>query len=161
MKNTPTKTIAPMKSMNSLNLPTSLPLNNQPIPSTPSTGSITLIDSDHPETVLDQLCFVESQLKGLLEHKEHLLDQLSEASDNGLLDDYRNIGNEKQIVWEGLTLTHASRSKKVYADEIVEKLQAVKDSIAEEIKLIEYEATRRRQFTKKITEYWTLKLGAQ
>jgi hypothetical protein len=79
----------------------------------------------------------------------------------GLLDDYRNIGNEKQIVWEGLTLTHASRSKKVYADEIVEKLQAVKDSIAEEIKLIEYEATRRRQFTKKITEYWTLKLGAQ
>ena len=93
--------------------------------------------------------------------KEQLLDQLDEANENGLLDEYRNIGNEKQIVWEGLTLTHASRSKKVYADEIVEQLQAVKDSIAEEIKLIEFEATRLRQFTKETSEYWILKLGAQ
>lgn len=111
--------------------------------------------------MLDQLAFVQGQVKNFENFKQQLLDQLDEANENGLLDEYRNIGNEKQIVWEGLTLTHASRSKKVYADEIVEKLQAVKDSIAEEIKLIEYEATRRRQFTKKTTEYWKLTLGAQ
>ena len=111
--------------------------------------------------MLDQLAFVQGQLKNIENFKQQLLDQLDAANENGLLDEYRNIGNEKQIVWEGLTLTHASRSKKVYDDEIVEKLQAVKDSIAEEIKLIEYEATRSLQFTKKTTEYWTLKLGAQ
>lgn len=135
--------------------------SNQQIPLTPSTGSITLPAVDNIETLLDQLAFVQGQLKNIENFKQQLLDQLDEANENGLLDEYRNIGNENQIVWEGLTLTHASRSKKVYADEIVEKLQAVKDSIAEEIKLIEYEATRRRQFTKKTTEYWTLKLGAQ
>lgn len=135
--------------------------NDQQTPLTPSTGSITLPAVDNIETLLDQLAFVQGQLKNIENFKQQLLDQLDEANENGLLDEYRNIGNEKQIVWEGLTLTHSSRSKKVYADEIVEKLQAVKDSIAEEIKLIEYEATRRRQFTKKTTEYWTLKLGAQ
>ncbi len=97
----------------------------------------------------------------MLDFKEQLLDQLAEADENGLLDDYRNVSNDKQIVWEGMTLTQASRSKKVYADEVTEKLQAVKDSIAEEIKLIEYEATRLGHFTKKTTEYWTLRLGAQ
>lgn len=140
---------------------TSNKLSDQQTLLTPSTGSITLPAVDNIETLLDQLAFVQGQLKNIENFKQQLLDQLDAANENGLLDEYRNIGNEKQIVWEGLTLTHASRSKKVYDDEIVEKLQAVKDSIAEEIKLIEYEATRSLQFTKKTTEYWTLKLGAQ
>lgn len=86
----------------------------------------------------------------MLEHKEHLLDQLTEAAENGQLDEYRNIGNEKQIVWEGLTITQASRTTKIFADDV-----------KKQIDLIKYEATRLGQFTKKTTEYWTLKLGAQ
>ena len=125
-------------------------LSNQQTPLTPSTGSITLISADHPETVFEQLAFVEHQLKGLLEHKEHLLDQLSEAAENGQLDDYRNIGNEKQIVWEGLTITQASRTTKTFADDV-----------KKQIDLIKYEATRLGQFTKKTTQYWKLTLGAQ
>ena len=129
---------------------TNCSLPNQPTESTPSIGSITLISSDHPETVFEQLAFVEHQIKGLLEHKEHLLDQLTEAAENGQLDDYRNIGNEKQIVWEGLTMTQASRTTKIFADDV-----------KKQIDLIKYEATRLGQFTKKTTEYWTLRLGAQ
>ncbi len=129
---------------------TNCSLKNQPTELIPSTGSITLISAEDPETVLDQLAFVESQLKGLIAHKEHLLDQLSEAAENGRLDDYRNIGNEKQIVWEGLTITQASRTTKTFADDV-----------KKEIKRIEYEATRLGHFTKKTSEYWTLKLGAQ
>ena len=129
---------------------TSNKLSNQQTQLTPSTGSITLISSDHPETVFEQLAFVEHQLQGLLEHKEHLLDQLTEAAENGHLDDYRNVGNEKQIVWEGLTITQASRTTKTFADDV-----------KKQIDLIKYEATRLGQFTKKTTQYWTLRLGAQ
>ena len=140
---------------------TNCSLKNQPTLSTPLTGSITLPKADSVEALLDQLEFVQGQLKNINAFKEQLLDQLAEADANGLLDDYRNVSNEKQIVWEGMTLTQASRSKKIYDDEIVEQLQAVKDSIAEETKLIEFEATRLRKFTKETSEYWILKLGAQ
>lgn len=125
-------------------------LQNQPTPLTPSIGSLTQISAEDPETVLEQLAFVEHQIKGLLDHKEHLLDQLSEAAENGQLDDYRNIGNEKQIVWEGLTITQASRTTKTFADDV-----------KKQIDLIKYEATRLGQFTKKTTQYWKLTLGAQ
>jgi len=129
---------------------TNCSLPNQPTELIPSTGSITQISAEDPETVLEQLAFVEPQLKGLIAHREHLLDLLSEAAENGRLDDYRNIGNEKQIVWEDLTITQASRTTKTFADDV-----------KKQIDLIKYEATRQGQFTKKTTQYWTLNLAAQ
>lgn len=98
---------------------------------------------------MDQLAIIQGQLKHLNHWKEQLLDQLSEAADNGLLDDYRNIENENQIVWDELTITRASRTTKTFNDEV-----------KQEIKNIEYEATRLGHFTKNTKEYWTLKVGA-
>ena len=86
----------------------------------------------------------------MLNFKEQLLDQLAEAGENGSLDDYRNVSNDKQIVWEGMTLTQASRTTKTFADDV-----------KKEIDLIKFEATRLHRFTKKTTEYWIVKLGAQ
>ena len=96
------------------------------------------------------MSFVQAQLKSLNDFKQQLLDQLAEADENGLLDDYRNVSNDKQIVWEGMTLTQASKTTKTFADDV-----------KKEIKQIEYEATRLGHFTKKTTESWTLRLGAQ
>ena len=117
---------------------------------TPLTGSITLPKADSVETLLDQLEFVQGQLKNINAFKEQLLDQLAEADANGLLDDYRNVSNEKQIVWEGMTLTQTSKTTKTFSDDV-----------KKEIKRVEYEATRLGHFTKKTSEYWTLRLGAQ
>ena len=125
-------------------------LKNQPTLSTPSTGSITLPKPDSVEALLDQLEFVQGQLKNINSFKEQLLDQLAEADANGLLDDYRNVSNDKQIVWEGMTLTQTSKTTKTFADDV-----------KKEIKRVEYEATRLGHFTKKTSEYWTLRLGAQ
>jgi len=97
---------------------------------------------------MDQLAIIQGQLKHLNHWKEQLLDQLSEAADNGLLDDYRNIENENQIVWDELTITRASRTTKTFNDEV-----------KQEIKNIEYEATRLGHFTKTTKEYWTLRVG--
>lgn len=121
-----------------------------PTLSTRSTGSITFPAPDSIDSLLDQLSFVQAQLKSLNDFKQQLLDQLAEADENGLLDDYRNVSNDKQIVWEGMTLTQASKTTKTFADDV-----------KKEIKQIEYEATRLGHFTKKTTEYWTLRLGAQ
>ena len=118
--------------------------------STLSTGSITLPKPDSIDSLLDQLEFVQGQLKNINAFKEQLLDQLAEADANGLLDDYRNVSNEKQIVWEGMTLTQTSKTTKTFADDV-----------KKEIKRVEYEATRLGHFTKKTSEYWTLRLGAQ
>lgn len=122
----------------------------QPTISTRSTGSITFPAPDSIDSLLDQLSFVQGQLKSLNVFKQQLLDQLAEADENGLLDDYRNVSNDKQIVWEGMTLTQTSKTTKTFADDV-----------KGEIKRIEYEATRLGHFTKKTTEYWTLRLGAQ
>jgi len=97
---------------------------------------------------MDQLAIIQGQLKHLNHWKEQLLDQLSEAADNGLLDDYRNIDNANQIVWDELTITRATRTTKTFNDEV-----------KQEIKNIEYEATRLGHFTKKTKEYWTLRVG--
>ena len=121
-----------------------------PTLSTRSTGSITFPAPDSIDSLLDQLSFVQAQLKSLNDFKQQLLDQLAEADENGLLDDYRNVSNDKQIVWEGMTLTQASKTTKTFADDV-----------KKEIKQIEYEATRLGHFTKKTTESWTLRLGAQ
>ena len=129
---------------------TNCSLRNQPTESTLSTGSITLPKPDSIESLLDQLEFVQGQVKSINSFKEQLLDQLAEADANGLLDDYRNVSNDKQIVWEGMTLTQTSKTTKTFADDV-----------KQEIKRIEYEATRLGHFTKKTTEYWTLRLGAQ
>lgn len=118
--------------------------------STPLTGSIKLPTPDSIDSLLDQLAFVQGQLKNINDFKQQLLDRLAEADENGLLDDYRNVSNDKQIVWEGLTLTQASKTTKSFADDV-----------KQEIKRIEYEATRLGHFTKKTTEFWTLRLGAQ
>ena len=125
-------------------------LNKQPTESTLSTGSIKLPTPDSIDSLLDQLAFVQGQLKNINDFKQQLLDQLAEADENGLLDDYRNVSNDKQIVWEGMTLTQASKTTKTFADDV-----------KKEIKRIEYEATRLGHFTKKTTEFWTLRLGAQ
>ena len=93
---------------------------------------------------------MQGQLKNINSFKEQLLDQLAEADANGLLDDYRNVSNEKQIVWEGMTLTKTSKTTKTFADDV-----------KKEIELIKYEATRLHKFTKKTSESWTLRLGAQ
>ena len=129
---------------------TNCSLRNQPTESTPLTGSINLLTPDSIESLLDQLAFVQGQLKNINDLKQQLLDQLAEADENGLLDDYRNVSNDKQIVWEGMTLTQASKTTKSFADDV-----------KKEIKRIEYEATRLGHFTKKTTEFWTLRLGAQ
>ena len=129
---------------------TNCSLRNQPTESTPLTGSIKLLTPDSIESLLDQLAFVQGQLKNINDLKQQLLDQLAEADENGLLDDYRNVSNDKQIVWEGMTLTQASKTTKSFADDV-----------KKEIKRIEYEATRLGHFTKKTTEFWTLRLGAQ
>ena len=129
---------------------TNCSLKKQPTLSTPSTGSITLPKADSVEALLDQLEFVQGQLKNIISFKEQLLDQLAEAAADGLLDDYRNVSNEKQIVWEGMTLTQTSKTTKTFADDV-----------KKEIKRVEYEATRLGHFTKKTSEYWTLRLGAQ
>jgi hypothetical protein len=129
---------------------TNCSLKKQPIPSTPSTGSIKLPVADNVETLFDQLALVQGQIKSMLDFKEQLIDQLVEADENGLLDDYRNVSNDKQIVWEGMTLTQASKTTKTFADDV-----------KKEIKRVEYEATRLGHFTKKTTEYWTLRIGAQ
>lgn len=122
----------------------------QPTTSTPLTGSIKLPAADNVETLFDQLALVQGQMKSMIDFKEQLIDQLVEADENGLLDDYRNVSNDKQIVWESMTLTQASKTTKTFADDV-----------KKEIKRIEYEATRLGHFTKKTTEYWTLRLGAQ
>ena len=129
---------------------TNCSLKNQPTGSTPSTGSITLPKPDSVEALLDQLEFVQGQLKNINSFKEQLLDKLAEADANGLLDDYRNVSNDKQIVWEGMTLTQTSKTTKTFSDDV-----------KKEIKRVEYEATRLGHFTKKTSEFWTLRLGAQ
>ena len=129
---------------------TNCSLRNQPTESTPLTGSINLLTPDSIESLLDQLAFVQGQLKNINDLKQQLLDQLAEADENGLLDDYRNVSNDKQIVWEGMTLTQASKTTKSFADDV-----------KKEIKRIEYEATRLGHFTKKTTEFWTIRLGAE
>jgi hypothetical protein len=129
---------------------TNCSLKRQQIPSTPSIGSITLPTAEEPETLFDQLAIIQGQLRHLNNWKQQLLDQLAEADENGLLDDYRNVSNDKQIVWDELTITKARKTTKTFADDV-----------KKEIKRIEYEATRLGHFTKKTTEYWTLKIGAQ
>ena len=129
---------------------TNCSLKNQQTESTLSTGSIKLPTPDSIDSLLDQLAFVKGQQKNLDDFQQQLLDQLAEADENGLLDDYRNVSNDKQIVWEGMTLTQTSRTTKTFADDV-----------KKEIKRIEYEATRLGHFTKKTTEFWTLRLGAQ
>lgn len=129
---------------------TNCSLKKQQTPLTPSTESITLPKAEEPETLFDQLAIIQGQLRHLNNWKQQLLDQLAEADENGLLDDYRNVSNDKQIVWDELILTQASRTTKTFADDV-----------KKEIKRIEYEATRLGHFTKKTTEYWTLKIGAQ
>jgi len=99
---------------------------------------------------MDQLAIIQGQLKHLNHWKEQLLGQLTEAAENGLLDEYRNIENDKQIVWDEMTITKASRTTKTYSDEV-----------KQEIKQIEYEATRLGHFTKTTKEYWTLRMNNQ
>ena len=122
----------------------------QPTTSIPSIGSITLPKAEEPETSFDQLAIIQGQLRHLHNWKQQLLDQLAEADENGLLDDYRNVSNDKQIVWDELTITKARKTTKTFADDV-----------KKEIKRVEYEATRLGHFTKKTTEYWTLRIGAQ
>ena len=100
--------------------------------------------------MFDQLAIIQGQLRHLHNWKQQLLDQLAEADENGLLDDYRNVSNDKQIVWDELTITKARKTTKTFADDV-----------KKEIKRVEYEATRLGHFTKKTTEYWTLRIGAQ
>ena len=100
--------------------------------------------------MFDQLAIIQGQLRHLNNWKQQLLDQLTEAYENGLLDDYCDVSNDKLIVWDELTMTKASRTTKTFADDV-----------KKEIKRVEYEATRLGHFTKKTTEFWTLRLGAQ
>ena len=90
---------------------------------------------------MDQLAIIQGQLYHLNHWKQQLLDQLSEADENGLLDDYRNISNDKQIVWDELTITKASRTTKTYNDDVKEA-----------VKRIEEEATLFGNFTKTTKE---------
>lgn len=82
--------------------------------------------------------------------KEQLIDEVSLADENGLLADYRNVDNEKQIVWGDLTLTQVTTNKKTFNAEVKAA-----------IKQVEYEATRLGQFTKTMKQHWTCKVAAQ
>ena len=99
---------------------------------------------------MDQLAIIQGQLYHLNNWKQQLLDQLSVADENGLLDDYRNVSNDKQIVWDEMTITKASRTTKTYNDDVKEA-----------VKRIEEEATRFGNFTKTTKEYWTLRTNNQ
>ena len=99
---------------------------------------------------MDQLAIIQGQLYHLNNWKQQLLDQLSEADENGLLDEYRNVSNDKQIVWDEMTITKASRTTKSFSDYVKKEIEA-----------IEYEATRRGHFTKTTKEYWTLRTNNQ
>ena len=96
---------------------------------------------------MDQLAIVQTQLYHLNNWKQQLLDQLSEADGNGELDDYRNVSNDNQIVWDEMTITKVSRTTKTYNDD-------VKDAV----KQIEEEATRFGNFTKTTKQSYMLRI---
>lgn len=99
---------------------------------------------------MDQLAIIQGQLHHLNNWKQQLLDQLSEADENGLLNDYRNVSNSNQIVWDEMTITKATRITKTYDDDVKEA-----------VKRIEEEATRLGKWTKTRKEYWTLRTNNQ
>ena len=125
-----------------------LPQNNQLTRLTNSTESITLPIAEDPESIMDQLAIIQGQLKHMLNWKEQLLDQLSDADDNGLLDNYRNISNDKQIIWDEMTITKSSRTVKHYNDCVIEELDRIKEV-----------ATRNGHFTKTTKESYTLRIN--
>ena len=119
-----------------------------------STESLDLQTQDHIEKLLDKLAFVQKQYKVLEKERKQLLDELTAADENGLLNDYQNIDNIKQMIWEGLTITKTCKTTKTFSDGVIEEINRVK----EEIKQIEFEATRFNNFTKTTSQHWTLRV---